>query len=205
MVVLTSLIALFSPLALIATTAERQQNSNEAFLTMTILGKNMGINDYFPVDNRTISQGERLNWYVTVHNGMDRVEYISIRMKLLNSTQAIPNDILNQPSPASEIFEIRQLVARNSTWTIPLNWTIAEVSSTNDGYVTIKAMVLNGQDIANINSASLEGQGFKIVLELWRYDEEIDDFVFAWSPSSSNNIENKMRSIWTQIWFNVKN
>ena len=38
---------------------------------------------------------------------------------------------------------------------------------------------------------------YKVVLELWVYDEELGDFRFGWGQGD------EMRCVWNQIWFNV--
>jgi len=168
----------------------------QEFASLTTLGRNMHTDDYFLNKGNTIRPGDDMNWHILVHNGMDNSEYISVRVKLINATQQIPNDTTRQPSPEIEILELRNMLAKNSTWNVPLDWKIKQVDR-ESGYVVIKAVTMNGNDISNLQIKSLNGQNFKVVLELWRYDIKAKDFVFAWSSG------NDSRSVWNQIWFNV--
>lgn len=172
------------------------QQSN-GYFALTTLGQDMQADDYFLQDDHLVRHGDKQSWHIAVHNGMDNAEFVSIRVKLLNSTQLIPNDSLNQPSPEPPILELRQMLAENSTSTIPLDWSIKQ-ADTELGYVTIKEITINGQDISNLNIRSLDGQNFKVVLELWRYDHDSNSFAYAWSSGHD------MRSVWNQIWFNVE-
>ncbi len=206
------LMALFSPLALYATSVDHHQNSSsDSSLTMSILGRNMKFGDYFPSNNHTIMLGEQIDWQIIVHNGLGNAEYLSVRVKLLNSTNVIPNDLLNQPSPERAIFEFQSVVAANSSWAIPLNWTISESSYSPSDFENrssrmIKSIVLNGKDISDINIESSKGQGFKMVFELWHYDSEVKNFVYELpSESLTDRVGDKNRSVWTQIWFDVMN
>jgi hypothetical protein len=193
-VVFVSILAALSPMILISDSAGGQ---HERYLTMSTLGANMKAGEYFS-SNNTINIADNITWYIRVYNGMNDSEYLCIKVKLLNSTQMIPNDVTNTPSPYSEIFKIRQLVPINSTSTVPLEWSITDIEEQN-GYVSIRKMMINGQELDNIDIRSLDGNDFRIVLELWKYDIATKDFNFEWSSGHDQ------RSVWNQIWFNVKN
>jgi hypothetical protein len=94
-------------------------------------------------------------------------------------------------------MELRQMIAANTTWTVPLDWSISQTDSESN-YIIIRQMTINGEDIQDLDIRSLDGQNFKVVLELWRYDPQVKDFVFEWVLSQDT------RSVWNQIWFNVK-
>ena len=139
-----------------------------------------------------------MNWYIKVHNGMSKAEYIAIKIKLLNSTQQAPDDASNSPSPEREIISLRQLVAANSTWLVPVNWTIAG-TDIQDSYTSIKKVAVNNRTIDDLDIRSSDGRSFRVVIELWKYDSDTRNFTFAWSTSS-----HEQRSVWNQIWFKVK-
>ena len=192
-VVFGLLAAIFSLATYTATLAEQR----EEFASLSTLGSDMKSAGYFPNDERTIHQGDKMGWQIRIHNGMDNAEYFSVRIKLLNSTQIIPNDTLNQPSPETQILELKHMVTKNSTWTVPFEWNIKQADREQD-YVIIREVTVNGKDISNLNVRNLNAQNFKVVLELWRYDLDANDFVFAWTSGHDT------RSVWNQIWFNVK-
>ncbi|MDQ3562337.1 MAG: hypothetical protein M3382_05000, partial [Thermoproteota archaeon] len=77
------------------------------------------------------------------------------------------------------MFEIRRLLARNSLWNIPLDWTISNVSTDLDHrYVAIKGLDVNNQHIGGLNITSLQDREFRMIIELWKYDMEAKAFVF---------------------------
>ena len=168
----------------------------ERFLSISTLGSNMMAEDYYPNGKSIIDRGDRVTWYLNVYNRMGDVEYVSVRIKLLNSTDVTPNDSSHIPSPMNTISETKKTLTNNSTWTIPLHWTITEVDKVQDHNV-IKSLEINGVDIDDINVRDSSGT-FRMIVELWRYDTEKGTFSFAWSSGLDN------RSAWNQIWFSVK-
>jgi len=194
-IIFASLMVLFVPLAAVSTIDEK----HEGYLAMTTLGSDMKTTNYFANGNGTLGIGEQASWYVKVHNGMGSAEYVSLRIKLLNSSQLADPHYQNQSSSERTIFELRQLVSKNGTWTAPLNWSIGSVE-TKDSYLAIRSLKINGQEVSNLDVRNINGQGFRMVLELWRYNSNIEDFESSW-PSSTF----ETRSVWNQIWFNVRN
>jgi hypothetical protein len=168
----------------------------ERFLSISTLGSNMMAEDYYPNGKSIIDRGDSVNWYLNVYNRMGDVEYVSVRIKLLNSTDVTPNDSSNIPSPMNTIIEIKKTLTNNSTWTIPLNWSITEIDEVQN-YNVIKSLDINGVGIDDINVKDSNGT-FRMIVELWRYNTEKGTFSFAWSSGLDD------RSAWNQIWFNVK-
>ncbi len=167
------------------------------FLSISLLGSNMTTTNYYPNNIPEIDINDEMRWYVQVYNRMNAAEYVSIRIKLLNSTHEAPNTNLNTPSPIEHIYEIRKVVPINKTLTIPLKWKV--LSTINLGnYTIIREISINDNPI-NLNIGSLEGKNFRIVIELWRYNIEKRDFEFVWLDD-----KNKERSAWNQIWFSIK-
>jgi hypothetical protein len=192
-IIFASLLALFSPLAAMSSL----DNQHEPFLSMGILGNSTKAADYFAGGDNALAIEEQANWYVIVHNGMDEAEFLAVRIKLLNSTHVIPVESLHQPSPERVIAESSHLVPKNETWIFPLNWTINESESDGD-YIVIKRITINGKEIDNLDIRSLNGQNFRMLLELWRYDSDSREFTFVWSAG------HETRSVWNQVWFNLK-
>jgi uncharacterized membrane protein len=176
-----------------------EKKVSENFLGLTVLGSNMMAENYYPEGNSTIVVGETVKWYIDVKNYFGSPEYLSLRLKLLNSSQFLPLDNFSRsaPSPVSHIFELKRMVPHNSTWIIPINWTVTDV---DENHTTIESLNVNGIQINGVNTRSVTGKDFMIVLELWRYDTDtrIKDFVFIW-PSQTGE-----RVTWSQIWFSLK-
>ena len=194
LILFASLCAIFLG-AVYLTSAQKQE---ERFLSITTLGSNMTAEGYYPEGSSTIKVGQQLNWHVRVYNHMGDTEYVSIRIKLLNSEQAPPNDNSHVASPAPLIYEIRQALNANSTWTIPLSWTISGTEE-KDAFVGIKSVTVNGENKDNLDVAGTTDKHFRIVLEVWRYNTQHKDFEFSWLSDQQE------RSAWNQIWFQVAN
>jgi hypothetical protein len=166
-------------------------------LSLSILSANLTTDDYFSNDNSTIDVGNPSRWYAFVHNGVGSPEYVALRIKLLNSSQAIPNDISVSPDPGSTVYEIKQMIENNSTLVVPLEWSITSVVKVPSNTI-IERLNINDNDIEDLHVASPSGKNFRFILELWKYDPNTEDFTYVWSDG-----QNK-RGVWSQIWFNLK-
>jgi uncharacterized membrane protein len=170
---------------------------HERFLSLSTLGSNMMVGDYYPNNKKDIELLDDIRWYIQVYNNMGSAEYIAVRVKLLNSEQAAPDDNTHTPSPIEHIYEFKHLVAKGETVTIPFEWSITSILSIDSSKV-IKGISING-DMVEVDVRADDGKDFRIVFELWRYNTESKEFEFSWVDSS-----NEKRSVWNQIWFNVK-
>jgi hypothetical protein len=141
-----------------------------------------------------------VSWHIYVYNHAESAEYVSVRIKLLNSTDVTPDEnYYSSEVRSQDLYEFRQLLARNSTWSIPLNWTISNVSTDPDrGYVTINGLDINDHHVEGLNVTSLQDKDFRMIIELWKYDMEDRAFVFQGFPENDNN-----GGAWNQIWFNI--
>jgi hypothetical protein len=169
-------------------------------LSLSILSANLTTDDYFNNDNSTIDVRNPSRWYASVHNGVGSPEYVALRIKLLNSSQAVSDDISDisvGPSPESTVYEIKQMIENNSTLVVPLEWSITDVGKVANNTI-IERLNINGNDIENLHLASPSGKNFRFIVELWNYDPNTNDFTYVWSDGQNN------RSVWSQIWFNLK-
>jgi hypothetical protein len=166
-------------------------------LSLSILSANLTTDDYFSNDNSTIDVGNPSRWYASVHNGVGSPEYVALRIKLLNSSQPIPDDISVSPSPGSTVYEIKQMIENNSTFVVPLEWSITDARKVANSTI-IERLNINSNDIENLHVASAYGTNFRFILELWKYDPNTKDFTYVWSDGQNN------RGVWSQIWFNLK-
>jgi hypothetical protein len=169
-------------------------------LSLSILSANLTTDDYFNNDNSTIDVRNPSRWYASVYNGVGSPEYVALRIKLLNSSQAVSDDISDisvGPSPGSTVYEIKQMIENNSTLVVPLEWSITDVGKVANNTI-IERLNINGNDIENLHLASPSGKNFRFIVELWNYDPNTNDFTYVWSDGQNN------RSVWSQIWFNLK-
>lgn len=169
----------------------------EMFMSLSTLGSNMKASDYYPDGRPDIGLGDNVRWYIQVYNNMGNTEYIAVRVKILNSEQEAPDDNMHTPSSVEHVYEFRNVIGKGETITIPFEWSIASILSIGNEKV-IKEMVING-DKVEVNASTVEGKNFRIVFELWRYNPDSKEFEFSWLDSLNNK-----RSVWNQIWFNVK-
>jgi len=183
-------------ISLSVTYVASESRARQSFLSINTLGSDMTMENYYPGETSTISVGDNVSWHINVYNRMGEPEYLSVKVKLLNSTHQSPDVAMNLPSPELHIFETRQLLMNNSTWTIPLFWKLTEVEKQGN-HAVIKSLNINGIDVSDLSIKSAGGHNFRMVIELWRYDRQLGDFSFAWSSDSDKS------SVWNQIWFNV--
>ena len=193
-------ILLFALLATITTSSVTYVTLNppapERFFATWIVGANGLAEDYFPNDNPNIAVGEQVNWTLGVYNAMSTLEYVVVRVKLLNSTIASPNETAGNPSPVPSLFEFTRVLLPNETWTFPFVWSMLNV--TQRGKLTmIGKLSINGNTVNGALTEALLGMNFRFVFELWFYDENLNQFAFSWTTG------NTRESAWTQVWFNV--
>jgi hypothetical protein len=184
------------------------ERPDERFLSLSTLGKNDSKTGYYPSsDNSTtiVLPGQKISWHIHVYNHAGSAEYVSIRIRLLNSTDPLPDENYAGEPRSQYIHEFRRLLAKNSSWNIPLNWTISNISTDpNHRYVTVKGLDINNNHVDGLNVTSLQGRGpvdmlFRMIIELWKYNTDDKAFVFQGFPENDNN-----RGAWNQIWFNLK-
>ena len=168
----------------------------DQFFSMWIVGSGGLTEDYFPNNNPNLIPGEQVNWTLGVYNHMSSLEYVVVQVKLLNATETPPNEQTGVPSPIPEIFEFARVLVSNETWTIPFRWAILNAVSAN-GAVLISGLSINGTMITGNFAQAAGGLDFRLVFELWFYDQTASNLAFSWSTPTSTY------SVWTQLWFNA--
>ena len=168
----------------------------EQFFANWILGSEGMAANYYPNDNPNIGLREEVRWTLGVYNHMGSLQYVVLRVKLLNSTMPSPNDALDQPSPAAAILEFARVLVKNETWSIPFVWEILNYTVTG-GHVTITSLSINQTSLTGQFASAVSGYNFRFIFELWYYDTNTNDLAFSWQTQSAQH------SVWTQIWFNA--
>ena len=171
----------------------------DQFFSMWIVGSNGLTEDYFPNNNPNLIPGEQVNWTLGVYNHMSSLEYVVVRVKLLNETETSPNEQTGVASPVPEIFEFAKVLVSNETWTIPFPWDIVNAVSINGG-VLINSLAINGTMITGNLAQAAGGLDFRFVFELWFYDKTAGNLVFSWTTPTPTPAT---YSVWTQLWFNA--
>lgn len=169
---------------------------SDQFLAMWILGSNGLAEHYYPGDNPNLKMGQNVNWTLGIYNHMGSLQYIVVRAKLLNSTQAGPNEITSTPSPVSSLFEFTRVLVDNETWSIPFEWKITQITQTGQSLV-ITGLSINQTLFKGELARAVSGFNLRFVFELWFYDAHANSLAFSWQTAGVQ------RSVWTQIWFNA--
>lgn len=169
---------------------------SEQFYAMYILGSNGLAENYYPNDNPNLTVGEPINWTIGVYNHMGSLQYVVVRLKLLNSTLRSPDELTGTPSTAAPLFEFARILVNNETWSIPFVWKLLAISS-SASEVLITSISINQITLTGNLVKAVSGINYRLVFELWFYDTAANDLVFSWHAQSGQH------SVWTQIWFNV--
>ena len=169
----------------------------DEYLALFTLGPGGAAGDYFPNGRADILPGTRVSWYVGVYNHMGGVQLLRIVFKLLNLTMVGPDELNNTPSKPQPFYEKTRLLTSNETFLFPAAWTVLNATESANG-TEIHSLIFNGANMTdNVDVKALHGYNYRIVIELWVYDENAGDFTFAWT---ANGVEH---SAWNQIWFNM--
>jgi len=167
----------------------------EPFFALGVLGENMMAEQYYPDDDPNIRNGSLVRWHVGVYNHMGSIQYVAVRVKLLNSTLPSPNSSSCVPSIVPAFFEFRRVLVKNETWWFPFYWSISETDHQGD-VITITEFIVNNVTLKP-DARAVSGFNFRIVLELWVYNEATGNFEFTWESTQ------KSSCVWNQIWFNA--
>jgi hypothetical protein len=169
---------------------------SEQFYAMYVLGSNGLAEHYYPNDNPDLTIGEPVNWTIGIYNHMGSLQYVVVRVKLLNSTLPSPNELTGTPSSVTPVFEFTRVLVDNETWSIPFVWRVLAVSPTPEE-VLIARISINRIVLSGTLARATRGNNYRFVFELWFFDRLANDLVFSWRT------QNAQHSVWTQIWFNV--
>jgi uncharacterized membrane protein len=170
--------------------------STEQFFAMWILGSGGLAENYYPNGNPNLAVGEPIYWTIGVYNHMSSLEYVVVRVKLLNSTSTNPDDLTGTPSPAPQIFEFSRILVDNETWSIPFVWKILNITQQGRN-LAVTEMSINQTPLSGNLASAMSGHNLRMVFELWSYDEASGNLAFSWNSPSGRH------SAWTQIWFNA--
>jgi len=190
----------FAAVATVVTSAVAYGTLNpppsEQFFALWILGSEGLAEHYYPNDDPNLRIGEEVNWTLGVYNHMGSLQYVVVRVKLLNSTVASPDELSGRPSPASPLFEFTRVMVDNETWSLPFRWSIDNLDARG------RSLLLTGLAINQVHFrgelvTAVSGFNYRFIFELWFYDQTSNDLSFSWTTS------NVKHSVWTQIWFNA--
>jgi hypothetical protein len=165
------------------------------FFSLAVSGRDNMAGNFFLNDNRTVLVGEEHTWNIYVENQMNGLEYVSIRVKLANSSMSSPNTTSCLPSNSTLIFEVRKTLQDGEEWGIPLTWAIQEIISENSTNI-VKQVEVNSH-LVQVDLPSFTQTKCKLIVELWSYDINVRDFIFGWRGDKA------FECAWNQVWFNL--
>ncbi len=166
----------------------------ERFFELGILGKDKMAKDYYLNNNYSLILGSQVDWYIYVHNHIDSAQNIVVKVKLVNSTNDLPNDLDNQPCPFDSIAEFPLSMSVNDSLIVPFSWIIVEAISQKNSTI-IKQLIVNDQTV-ELNISDFSESFFRMVFELWVYNESLQTYEFGWESEkglSSSSINMAFR------------
>ena len=164
-------------------------------MALAVLGEEGMAEKYYPGEDPSIEVGEEVRWTLYLYNHMGEVQYVAVRVKLLNSTMLAPNSTSCTPSNAPVVFEVRRVLLNNETCLYPLDWSLLEVDGDGE-LLTIDGLMMNGE-VFQTDVEAFHGYNFRVVLELWVFEKASEGFIFRLRSDEES------RCAWNQIWFNV--
>src|SRR5208282_4295202 len=120
-----------------------------------------------------------------------------VRVKLLNSTLNSPDELTGTPSSVAPIFEFARVLVDNETWSIPFVWRVLNIAKQSNNLL-ITGLSINQTAITGNLGQAISGSDFRLVFELWYYDQTGSDLVFTWPGVGGVN-----NAAWIQMWFNM--
>jgi len=114
-------------------------------------------------------------WHIYLHNHMGSDQSVLVRVKLLNSTMLVPNDLNHTASPQAPFLELPLVLTIDETVQIPFSWSIVEADPQNG---SIFLMVNN--DPVTVDGVVFSDNRLRLVFELWVYNPLTDLYEFGW-------------------------
>lgn len=170
-------------------------SKNETYYEMAILDENNGTQKYYPDETNTVQINKTMNWNIYLNNKMDKVEYTKIKIKFISSNTQEPNVLTKSPSTSEVKYEIDQILSKNQEKITNFSWKITEII--NDGENSIIKMIIN-EKLTQITVLKSEVPNLIMILELWRFDTDQNNFIFTWTNASGTHC------VWTQMKINMK-
>jgi hypothetical protein len=167
----------------------------EYFFELGLLGGNKKAEDYFLGNTSDVRVGSKIIWYIYLGNHMGSPQNVSIRVKLLNSTMLAPDDRSHEPSPYPVLVEVPVSLGVDETTLVPFVWEISEADFLNDS-VIVNGLLINNVPV-DVNASALVGSRFRLVFELWVYNQSLSDYRFFWTSKG------ELYSASIYMWFSA--
>jgi hypothetical protein len=149
----------------------------ETFSELWVLGATHQMEDY-PF---SVSQGVNYHIFLGVANQMGSLEHYSVRVKLRNQSEPMPDNLAGTSSELPTIYEYRLFLCNNATWETEFSFSLSGVSF--EGSLSkISTFSINGYPI-NVDKIALSderdnGFYYELFFELWIYNSTTSTFQF---------------------------
>jgi len=174
---------------------------SEKFFQLYVLGPTGITGNYYPNNSSNLQIDEIAQWNLRLVNDMASIQYVSIRVKLGgNQTTDSPNETLAQPSPAPLITEFKHFILDNETWEVPIDWQIANYTTTTGGQVSIHSLTIDNVTYVLDNSpvcSGINSCSFRLIFEIWTWNVDSNNFQFGWFDGDQHRVA------WLQLWFTL--
>lgn len=179
----------------VATSINPYPRTAEKFFAVSLLGKDKSAEEYYPDGDPNIFQLEEIQWFILVQNFMEQAQYVSVRVKVLDSTMAFPDMVACTPSPENAILDFNIFLADDRASIIRFSWCVSNYSLQQESLV-LERLVINDMPV-NLNVSGVSGFSFYMIFELWYLDSVSREFRFEWDTGLG------LRCAWNQMLFNV--
>jgi len=171
------------------------EREHEKFVSLGILGKDGLADNYYPTADSIIYEDILNKWQIYIHNNFGESTQLLLKIKILEPNIDPPNISTCLPCSGFEVFEIRRVISKNQTVTIPFHWMITDLNEKENRSVISEIQINNQTRILNISCE--KNETIRVVCELWVFDTNDNKFHFNWI-----DLEEK-RCVWTQIQFKI--
>ncbi|OLE90904.1 MAG: hypothetical protein AUF79_07810 [Crenarchaeota archaeon 13_1_20CM_2_51_8] len=180
------LVVSFAAISSAATFFILSPRASQPFMAMGVYSRTGLLGYLEPATNSSITSGKPVNWTLSVTNNMGSAQFVTIIVRLANSTLSSSNS--TTPSNFPEIVTHERFIRDGSTTSINFNWTIQSVTPQQGG--KLLHLQVEGEPIV------MAGDNFRWIFELWTYDLICRCFHYGYGPQSAST------GVWLQVWFN---
>lgn len=167
----------------------------DPFVAMALLDEYGKAEQYNPA-NINFSNGDEMNFNLFIENKMEKIIYVLIKIKILDTSTELPNSTSCTPSQSPTAYELRRIISISETWITPLSFRILNFDTKDEDHEIKKIMF--DENIISYNVTINNNLDPRLLFELWIYDSEIDDFSFSWMGLTEE------KCAWNQLIFYIK-
>lgn len=151
--------------------------SGEEFSELYVLGPQRLAADY----PHNVVPGNDYTVFLNVGNHMGSTAYYLVYVKLLVTSDNLPNTDLRTASPVKALYEKRFIVMDGDVFEVPITFSISS-TVVSENQIRIDRLLLN-DDIIELNkmvtwNSTKSEYPFRLLFELWNYNTQLNIFEF---------------------------